>query len=222
MRLPFFNKSEPLPLEDNLIEDPERQRARHRLIGASFLVLVGFVGLPLIFDSKPKNHNNDVAIQIIQPGAKTEEAIAETKPEVKEPVKEKEVVKDKEVKEPPVAKDAKKEVPAVNKTLDKGEEVLAVLEDRKPGAKAPVAPATTGRFIVQIGAFSSEERVKNWQVKLNEQKVSSFIENKGGKDGVKLYLLRSGPYADKAQAEAADKKIRRVGLTPKIIEQKVE
>ena len=40
MRLPFFNKSEPLPLEDNLIEDPERQRARHRLIGASFLVLV--------------------------------------------------------------------------------------------------------------------------------------------------------------------------------------
>jgi DedD protein len=37
-----------------------------------------------------------------------------------------------------------------------------------------------------------------------------------------LYLLRSGPYADKAQAEAADKKIRRVGLTPKIIEQKVE
>jgi DedD protein len=137
-------------------------------------------------------------------------------------VKEKEVVKDKEVKEPPVAKDAKKEVPAVNKTLDKGEEVLAVLEDRKPGAKAPVAPATTGRFIVQIGAFSSEERVKNWQVKLNEQKVASYIENKVGKDGGKLYLLRSGPYADKAQAEAADKKIRRVGLTPKIIEQKAE
>lgn len=219
MRLPFFNKSEPLPLEDNLIEDPERQRARHRLIGATFLVLIGFVGLPLIFDSKPKNHNNDVAIQIIQPGAKTEEAVAESKPEVKEPVKEKEVVKDKEVKEPAVAKDAKKEVPAVSKTLDKGEEVLAVLEDRKPGAKAPAA---AGRFIVQIGAFSSEERVKNWQVKLNEQKVASYIENKIGKDGGKLYLLRSGPYADKAQAEAADKKIRRVGLTPKIIEQKAE
>jgi DedD protein len=220
MRLPFFNKSEPLPLEDNLIEDPERQRARHRLIGATFLVLIGFVGLPLIFDSKPKNHNNDVAIQIIQPGAKTEEAVAESKPEVKEPVKEKEVVKDKEVKEPAVAKDAKKEVPAVSKTLDKGEEVLAVLEDRKPGAKVPAAAA--GRFIVQIGAFSSEERVKNWQVKLNEQKVASYIENKIGKDGGKLYLLRSGPYADKAQAEAADKKIRRVGLTPKIIEQKAE
>ena len=223
MRLPFFNKSEPLPLEDNLIEDPERQRARHRLIGATFLVLIGFVGLPLIFDSKPKNYNNDVAIQIIQPGAKTEETVAEpAKPEVKETAKEKEPVKDKEVKESQVAKDvkdAKKEVPAVNKTLDKGEEVLAVLEDRKLGAKAA---GVTGRFIVQIGAFSSEERVKNWQVKLNEQKVASYVENKVGKDGVKLYLLRSGPYADKVQAEAADKKIRRVGLTPKIIEQKAE
>ena len=76
MRLPFFNKSEPqepVAFEDSLIEDPERQKARHRLIGAAFLVAVGFIGLPLIFDSKPKQHNNDVAIQIIQPGIKSEE-----------------------------------------------------------------------------------------------------------------------------------------------------
>jgi len=35
-------------------------------------------------------------------------------------------------------------------------------------------------------------------------------------------LLRSGPYADKASADAAEKKIRYIGLSPKIVEQKSE
>jgi large subunit ribosomal protein L25 len=39
-------------------------------------------------------------------------------------------------------------------------------------------------------------------------------------EGVKLHLLRSGPYEDRASAEAAEKKIKYVGLSPKIIEQK--
>jgi len=75
MRLPFFNRSQAkdsYPTDDALTEDPERQRARHRLIGAIFLVFVAVVGLPLIFDSKPKQYNNDVVIQIIQPGLKNE------------------------------------------------------------------------------------------------------------------------------------------------------
>ena len=31
-----------------------RTRARHRLIGASVLVLVGVIGFPLLFDSQPR------------------------------------------------------------------------------------------------------------------------------------------------------------------------
>ena len=83
MRLPFFNRPSTknnTPVEDGLTEDPERQRARHRLIGAIFLVTVAVAGLPIIFDSKPKQYNNDIAIQIIQPGAK-EEKKADPKPE---------------------------------------------------------------------------------------------------------------------------------------------
>ena len=83
MRLPFFNRPSTknnTPVEDGLTEDPERQRARHRLIGAIFLVTVAVAGLPIIFDSKPKQYNNDIAIQIIQPGAK-EEKKSDVKPE---------------------------------------------------------------------------------------------------------------------------------------------
>jgi DedD protein len=110
----------------------------------------------------------------------------------------------------------------VAKSLDKGEEVLSILENRTPAT--PAAPGSgvnaNGKFVVQIGAFASEERVKNWQKKLTEQKVSSYIEIRTNKEGVKLHLLRSGPYEDKASAEAAEKKIKYVGLSPKIIEQK--
>jgi DedD protein len=229
MRLPFLNRPSSknnTPVEDGLTEDPERQRARHRLIGAVFLVTVAVAGLPIIFDSKPKQYNNDIAVQIIQPGSKEEKKVEEVK-EAKAtdsattsaPVSSTENKESKEAKK----EEAKNNQPTpLAKSLDKGEEVLSILENRTPAT--PAAPNAgvnpNGKFIVQIGAFSSEERVKNWQKKLTEQKVSSYIEIRTNKEGVKLHLLRSGPYEDKASAEAAEKKIKYVGLSPKIIEQK--
>ena len=41
-----------------------RKRARHRLIGAAALVLVGVVGFPLLFDSQPRPIAVDIAIDI--------------------------------------------------------------------------------------------------------------------------------------------------------------
>lgn len=232
MRLPFLNRPSSknnTPVEDGLTEDPERQRARHRLIGAVFLVTVAVAGLPIIFDSKPKQYNNDIAVQIIQPGSKEEKKAEEAK-EVKEAKATDSATTSASVSstENKESKEAKKEEAKNNqptpvaKSLDKGEEVLSILENRTPAT--PAAPNAgvnpNGKFIVQIGAFSSEERVKNWQKKLTEQKVSSYIEIRTNKEGVKLHLLRSGPYEDKASAEAAEKKIKYVGLSPKIIEQK--
>ncbi len=229
MRLPFLNRPSSknnTPVEDGLTEDPERQKARHRLIGAVFLVTVAVAGLPIIFDSKPKQYNNDIAIQIIQPGAKDEKKVEEAKAaDSAAPAAPVTATENKDTKESKEVKkeEAKTDKPtSVAKSLDKGEEVLSILENRSPAtpAAANLAVNPNGRFIVQIGAFSSEERVKNWQKKLTEQKVSSYIEIRTNKEGVKLHLLRSGPYEDKATAEAAEKKIKYVGLSPKIIEQK--
>jgi DedD protein len=225
MRLPFFNRPSTknnTPVEDGLTEDPERQRARHRLIGAIFLVTVAVAGLPIIFDSKPKQYNNDIAVQIIQPGAK-EEKKADSKPEesrseVVATNKDANKETNKETNKDAKKEESKSDKPApVAKTLDKGEEVLAILEDKKS-----TPAASGGKFIVQIGAFASEERVKNWQKKLTEQKVATYVDHKTNKEGVKLHYLRSGPYGDRAAAEAAEKKIKYVGLSPKIIEQKSE
>src|SRR3954468_8927271 len=41
-----------------------RRRAKHRLIGACVLVLVGVVGFPLLFDSQPRPISVDIPIEI--------------------------------------------------------------------------------------------------------------------------------------------------------------
>jgi DedD protein len=41
-----------------------RQRAKHRLIGASILVLLAVIGFPILFDSQPRPVPVDVTIEI--------------------------------------------------------------------------------------------------------------------------------------------------------------
>ena len=52
----------PAPAPESL--EAMRRRARHRLIGASVLVLVGVVGFPLLFDSQPRPIAVDIPIEI--------------------------------------------------------------------------------------------------------------------------------------------------------------
>ncbi|MEY3799041.1 MAG: hypothetical protein RLZZ406_342 [Pseudomonadota bacterium] len=204
-----------------LTEDPEQQRARHRLIGAAVLVLIAVVGLPRILDSNPKLAPNDIAVNIVTslpiPGTN---ARPEEKPKtevVAEPVK--------EAPKPALAPESKTEVkaeanvepkslPAPNKTpglgLAAGEEIVAV----------PSNGATngSGKYVIQIGAFASEDRAQGWIAKLKEQKIPNYVLSKNGSDGTKLFVLRAGPYTDKDTAEAAEKKIKAMGLSPRLVE----
>jgi DedD protein len=222
-----------------LTEDPEQQRARHRLIGAAVLVLIAVVGLPRILDSKPKSAPNDIAVNIVTslpiPGAETKpEAKPEEKPKaevVAEPAKEAPktaAVPESKSEVKAEAKTENKPAPAANKAgtlgLAAGEEVVAAAtpkSDAKPKTDDAAKPATSngsGKYVIQIGAFASEERAKGWIAKLKDQKIPNYVLNKTGSDGTKLYVLRAGPYADKDAAEAAEKKIKAMGLSPRLVE----
>ena len=224
-----------------LTEDPEQQRARHRLIGAAVLVLIAVIGLPRILDNKPKASSNDIAVSIVTslpiPGT---EPKAEEKPKAEvpiEPAKEAPKVAAAPAPEvkPEVKVEAKAEAkvetkpaaPAVNKSgalgLAAGEEVVAAASpkaDLKPKADDAPKPSTSGsgKYVIQIGAFASEERAKGWIAKLKDQKIPNYVLNKTGSDGAKLYVLRAGPYTDKDAAEAAEKKIKAMGLSPRLVE----
>lgn len=223
-----------------LTEDPEQQRARHRLIGAAVLVLIAVVGLPRILDNKPKSVNNDIAVNIVTslptPSMETKPS-EKSKAETSSETSSKETVVDpkSEVK-PDIKAEAKTEAKSDVKPaaptksaglgLAAGEEVVSAQAKPKTedsaakSAAAPSTPAPTGsgKFVIQIGAFASEERAKGWIAKLKDQKIPNYVLNKNGTDGTKLYVLRAGPYTDKESAEAAEKKIKAMGLTPRIVE----
>lgn len=212
-----------------LTEDPEHQRARHRLIGAAVLVLVAIIVLPRVLDSKPKTVSNDIAVTIVsslpavtpsQPtplpsaGPKSEDAKTATTPAaptVATPVP-----------VPAVSSPAKPIAPSpADKTmgLAAGEEiVVAAKSNANEPATANANPSSSGKFVIQIGAFASEDRANGWIAKLKEQKIPNYVLNRTGTDGSKLYALRAGPFADKETAETAEKKIKAMGLTPRIVE----
>ena len=230
-----------------LTEDPEQQRARHRLIGAAVLVLIAVVGLPRILDNSPKSAPNDIAVNIVTslpiPGTETK---PEEKPKTEVPTESvKEVPKTTAASEPKaeVKTEAKPEPkveakvetkPAPNKPiglgLAAGEEIVAA-PSAKTKVEAPEKSTSTpdaaqsntvtngsGKYVIQIGAFASEERAKGWIAKLKDQKIPNYVLNRNGSDGSKLYVLRAGPYTDKDAAEAAEKKIKAMGLSPRLVE----
>ncbi len=215
-----------------LTEDPEQQRARHRLIGAAVLVLIAVVGLPRILDNKPKSVNNDIAVNIVTslpaPNAAMPVNEEKAKPTASNlaPIAEREVSQAKEVAVTPTP-DVKPETkpniatPKVSSTigLAAGEEVVATPNvTPKPKTEEPPKKAGPGKYVIQIGAFASEERAKGWITKMKDQKIPNYVINKTGSDGVKLYVLRAGPFTDKDAAEAAEKKVKAMGLSPRLVE----
>jgi DedD protein len=213
-----------------LTEDPEQQRARHRLIGAAVLVLIAVVGLPRILDNKPKSVNNDIAVNIVTslpaPNAAMSANDEKAKPApaaVEAPAKEKEVVVAPTPEAKSEAKSEAKPAPAASKPssigLAAGEEVVAA-PNTTTKAKTEELPkkAGSGKYVIQIGAFASEERAKGWIAKMKDQKIPNYVLNKTGTDGAKLYVLRAGPFADKDAAEAAEKKVKAMGLSPRLVE----
>ncbi|MBU3601161.1 SPOR domain-containing protein [Polynucleobacter sp. AM-25C3] len=206
-----------------LTEDPEQQRARHRLIGAAVLVLIAVVGLPRILDNKPKSVNNDIAVNIVTslptPTAVLPLVEEKIKPVVDAPTQEKEVAPSKEAVVTPAPE--VKSAPVANKTssigLAAGEEVVATPNSKSKTEELP-KKAGPGKYVIQIGAFASEERAKGWITKMKDQKIPNYVLNKTGTDGTKLFVLRAGPFADKESAEAAEKKVKAMGLSPRLVE----
>jgi len=114
-----------------------------------------------------------------------------------------------EVAPPPPKPEPKKPGKGKPKAVPKPQQPVAVSDpatagstpvvEPKPAPKPPVTAA--GGLIVQIGAYSSEDRARAVAAKSGAQVVPSG----------KLWRVRSGPHASKAEAEAALAKARAAG-----------
>lgn len=196
-------------------EFPQKQRARRRLIGAVVLMVAAVIVLPIVFETKPRPVSEDVSVKVSggQGGAQ--------KPRV-------EPRKADPLPPAPAASTARNDAEA----LDAGEEIVstpkpaatsttAAAAADKPAQRAEAKPEArqgSGKYLILIGAFSSEERAKGWLAKLKASKVPAYVEKKVLADGERI-LLRAGPFSDRDAADAADKRVRAVGLASKVVEQ---
>lgn len=246
-----------------------RRRARHRLIGAALLVLLGVVGFPLLFDTQPRPIPVDTRIEIpdrdkvaplvvpapVAPVAAAPSASA-AEPAVAARAPEPVTKAPKLAQEPPRANapvhkdasapafvEAKPQTPATKSEpkaepppvvvhqsappppVSEAERARALLEGRSgkvaaanPAAPVPVAaiPAGGDRFIVQVGAFSDEAKVRDARQKLERAGITTYTQVVQTKDG-KRTRVRVGPFQGREQAEKASVKIKSLGLAAAIL-----
>lgn len=235
----FRKKGDPTPSASVQPETVERmrQRAKHRLIGAAVLVLIGVIGFPLLFDKQPRPIAVDTPIDIpdknkapplvlsdspapsaatVAPTASAPQSVVIT--ESAEPPK---VDKAPEVGKPlapaeptplpnknTVAEAVKPAASAITAKPSDADKARALL-DGKAADTQPVA--TEGRFVVQVGAFADAARAQEVRLKVERAGLKTYTHVAETKDGKRI-RVRVGPFADRADAEKAAEKIKKLSL----------
>jgi DedD protein len=193
--------------------DAMRRRARHRLIGASVLVILGVVGFPLLFDTQPRPVSVDIAVNI--PDRATAKPLVDTsKPK---PLS---AGAGLDAKEEVVPVDTKPEVkptpviPAVaTSTVPEPEAKVAA----KPVDTKPADTKDTGaRFVVQIGAFNDEAKVREVRAKVEKEGIKTYTNIAQTKEGART-RVRVGPFTTRDEADKVARKIKQLQLQPQVL-----
>lgn len=234
-------RTNPAPAAESV--EAMRKRAKHRLIGAAVLVLLGVIGFPLLFDSQPRPVAVDIAIEIpdknkvkplvatpaVQPAAKPTAVIEERadppKPTavpivtvaptapVKPVAKSGEKTADKPADKPTEKAVDKAVEKPVAKPVDAGAKAQALLDGKEP--EKPTA--SPGRFVVQVGAYSDVLKAREARVKLEGAGLKTYTQVVQPKEGKRI-RVRVGPFESKADAEKTAEKIKKLDLPASILE----
>jgi DedD protein len=85
----------------------------------------------------------------------------------------------------------------------------------------PVTPSASAavegpRFVVQIGAFAEDAKVKEVRLKLEKAGYKTYTNIANTKDGPRT-RVRVGPFASKDEAEKMANKIKQLQLQPQVL-----
>lgn len=211
-RLPGQATSEPQGNTSNTPAesvDAMRRRARHRLIGASVLVVLGVVGFPLLFDTQPRPVSVDIAVDIpdratAKPLVDTstpkplsasagldakEEVVPEAKPEVKAEAKPEPKAEAKPDVKPETAMAAAAGAAAVAAVVPKA-------ETKPEPAKADAKPAA-----------KPETKTAEAKADVKSAKPSD------SKDTGARFVVQAGSFSDEAKLRETRSKLEKAGIT---------
>ncbi len=223
-----------------------RKRARHRLIGAVVLVLIGVIGFPLLFDTQPRPIAVDIPIEI--PDRDKVKPLVVPKAAPQEPAVSGAVTpapgaaiasvtasatasQSRDNTAPaPAAQQAKAEaVPAAKpEPKPKPETKAAGKPETKAadGAKAKAlldgkavaaaAAPAEGRFVVQVGAFADPARAREARAKVERAGLKTYTHVADTKDGKRI-RVRVGPFDTRSEADKAASKIKGLDMPAAIL-----
>jgi DedD protein len=187
--------------------DVLRKRARHRLIGAAALVLLGVVGFPMLFDSQPRPVAVDIAIDIPDKAKAAPLSAAPASAAPAAPVSEPAAVPDAATaaKQAPVvvvpAPDVVKAEPKVEPKAEAKPEVKA---EPKPEPKA--APKADGKADSKASAKPDEKTATSG-------KAQALLEGKDpAKAAAPRYAVQVGAFADAQKAHEVRAKLEKAGI----------
>jgi DedD protein len=244
-RLPGQSTSEPQGNTSNSPAesvDAMRRRARHRLIGASVLVVLVVVGFPVLFDTQPRPVSVDIAVDI--PDRATAKPLVDTstpKPlsasaglDAKEEVVPDAKAEAKPDVKPETAMAAAAGAAAVAAVVPKAEtkselakadnkpavkpEVKAaeVKADAKPATKPSDSKDTGARFVVQAGTFSDDGKLRETRNKLEKAGITTYTQVIESKEGRRV-RVRVGPFTKRDDADKMANKIKQLQLQPQVL-----
>ena len=95
----------------------------------------------------------------------------------------------------------------------------ALLEGKNGGAAAatPAANAQAERFIVQVGAYADQAKVREVRARLERAGLKTYAQDIQGKEGVRTTRVRLGPFASRAEAAKVLDRIKGLGLDGAIL-----
>lgn len=203
-----------------------RQRAKHRLIGASVLVLAGVLVFPVLFDTQPRPIPVDIPIEIPSrqsapplgkvtlPAPATASVASPVGTDASLGPSEAVVTAPAPTKAPAPALPATPAPKANAARADAAEatRALALLEGKTPEAAEPQKE----RFIVQAGAFSDATLAQQTRLKLERAGLKTYTHVANTADG-KRTRVRLGPFATRAEAEKAAAKAKGLGISAAIL-----
>lgn len=216
-----------------------RRKARHRLIGASVLVLVGVVGFSLLFDTQPRPISVDIPIEIPTratvppaPAAPAPAAVVAAPPQA--PVRSQDALDEREevvseppppapaaaAAQPPAATSAAKSPPGGGPGPNDGARAQALLDGRAPAAQAPAqAPAAataSARLVVQVGAFADNARAQEVRQRLERAGLKTYTHVAETPEGRRI-RVRVGPFDSRQEADRAAERVKGLNLPARIL-----
>lgn len=212
-----------------------RRRARHRLIGASVLVLLGVLGFPLLFDTQPRPISVDIPIEIpaktlpapVAKPAATAAAPAAAKPSAPAaaPVTAREGLGAREE----IVEAAPKPAAPAPAPVAAAAPTPPAPEPAKPAAPPPAdanrarallegkpTPAAAERLVVQVGAFAEEAGARAVRQKLEAAGLKTYTHVAQTADGKRI-RVRVGPFETRADADKAAARVKALGLPAAVL-----